>query len=133
MNTEHPSAYRKHARPNRILLYDTQVGGIGLTKAMLSRGKELLEAALDIVETCRCKTGCPSCVHDHLCKVWENTVKSCLLTSFQEYNEVIDKPASVIILKSLISSWGKTRHHAALPETPVKIPLDGRIIISDSP
>ncbi|MBE5762344.1 MAG: DEAD/DEAH box helicase [Clostridiales bacterium] len=45
-----------------IYLYDTVAGGIGLSDKAYEMANTLLEEALDVMTTCKCGTGCPSCV-----------------------------------------------------------------------
>ncbi|HOI44876.1 MAG TPA: DEAD/DEAH box helicase, partial [Candidatus Aminicenantes bacterium] len=47
--------------PN-IFIYDNYPGGIGLSPALFSLEKKLLEHCLKTIEVCPCKDGCPSCV-----------------------------------------------------------------------
>lgn len=45
-----------------IYIYDRFQGGIGLAKKLYIREKVLLKATKQHIESCSCKTGCPSCV-----------------------------------------------------------------------
>ena len=51
-NTELPS----------IFLYDRYPGGIGYAEKGFDRTPDLFARAMEIMETCRCSNGCPSCV-----------------------------------------------------------------------
>ncbi|XP_058070568.1 ATP-dependent helicase hrq1 isoform X2 [Magnolia sinica] len=77
--------------PERILLYDQHPGGIGISAQVQPVFGELLTAALEIVTTCSCSgnAGCPNCVQSLSCG---------------EYNEVLDKAAAILILKSVIEA-----------------------------
>ena len=44
-----------------IFLYDNCPGGIGLAQKAWSMQELLVDRALDIVNTCTCSQGCPSC------------------------------------------------------------------------
>ena len=44
-----------------IFLYDNCPGGIGLAQKAWSMQELLVDRALDIVNTCTCSHGCPSC------------------------------------------------------------------------
>jgi len=44
-----------------IYIYDRYQGGIGLSKKLYSRENVLLKATLTHIQSCACKTGCPSC------------------------------------------------------------------------
>jgi DEAD/DEAH box helicase domain-containing protein len=45
-----------------IYLYDNQPGGIGLAEAIFQVLPDLLARGLETLETCGCRSGCPSCV-----------------------------------------------------------------------
>jgi len=45
-----------------VTLYDRVPGGAGLSVHLYERHDELMQAALDVVDQCPCKEGCPSCV-----------------------------------------------------------------------
>ncbi|MEP6961828.1 MAG: DEAD/DEAH box helicase [Acidobacteriota bacterium] len=47
--------------PN-LYLYDNYPGGIGQSAALFKLTPRLLEGAAKLLESCRCETGCPSCV-----------------------------------------------------------------------
>ncbi|HDD24909.1 MAG TPA: DEAD/DEAH box helicase [Chloroflexi bacterium] len=48
--------------PPAIILYDQAPGGVGLSARLYELHDILLTAALDVVHTCPCTDGCPSCV-----------------------------------------------------------------------
>ena len=45
-----------------IFLYDRVQGGVGLGELLFDAHRDVLQAALDVVATCECATGCPACV-----------------------------------------------------------------------
>ncbi|MBI2878192.1 MAG: DEAD/DEAH box helicase [Candidatus Rokubacteria bacterium] len=45
-----------------LYLYDNHPGGIGLTERLFALLRPLLERAFEVLETCPCQAGCPSCV-----------------------------------------------------------------------
>jgi DEAD/DEAH box helicase domain-containing protein len=45
-----------------IYLYDNQPGGIGLAERIFQVFPELLRRGLEMLESCACRNGCPSCV-----------------------------------------------------------------------
>jgi len=45
-----------------VTLYDSVPGGAGLSAQLYEIREDLLEAALERVQDCRCTTGCPACV-----------------------------------------------------------------------
>jgi len=52
----------KHTKSPTITIYDRIPEGLGLSERLYSMHHELLEAALDLVRSCRCQDGCPACV-----------------------------------------------------------------------
>lgn len=50
-----------------IFIYDGYDGGIGLTKRVLDVPREWISAAIELLRTCDCDDGCPSCVQDAQC------------------------------------------------------------------
>lgn len=72
------------SRPARLMVHDTQPGGIGLCHAALYAVSDVVQTALAFVAECRCTTGCPQCIHDFRC---------------EEYNVRLDKAAALEILQ----------------------------------
>lgn len=50
-----------------VFVYDGLPGGVGLSWQAFEQAGELLERTLDVVASCPCETGCPSCVHSPKC------------------------------------------------------------------
>jgi DEAD/DEAH box helicase domain-containing protein len=50
-----------HAERPVVYLYDGVPGGVGLAGRLFARHSELVAGALDLVRSCACQTGCPSC------------------------------------------------------------------------
>lgn len=50
-----------------IFIYDGYPGGIGLAAAVHDRIEDLFRATQDLLETCPCEEGCPSCVQSPRC------------------------------------------------------------------
>ena len=50
-----------------IFVYDYYPGGIGLAEKGFQMLDRLLDMALNLVETCDCERGCPSCIHFPTC------------------------------------------------------------------
>ena len=46
----------------RVFVYDNYPGGIGLSEPLFAMRQSLLEKTHDLVATCPCPSGCPSCV-----------------------------------------------------------------------
>ena len=45
-----------------IVIYDDVPGGIGFSQKLFELHDELMQRALELVQECECKDGCPSCV-----------------------------------------------------------------------
>ncbi|EZQ04812.1 DEAD/DEAH box helicase [Candidatus Acidianus copahuensis] len=50
-----------------VIIYDSVVGGSGVSKLMYSRLEDAYEIALDIVGKCDCEDGCPKCIYSPYC------------------------------------------------------------------
>ncbi len=70
-----------------IFIYDGHAGGVGLAKRGYEVITELLEKTLDLVKTCGCEEGCPSCIHSPKCG---------------SGNKPLDKEAAVRLLECLL-------------------------------
>jgi DEAD/DEAH box helicase domain-containing protein len=46
----------------RIFIYDNYPGGIGFSAPLFEVQDRLLEASADLIASCECERGCPSCV-----------------------------------------------------------------------
>jgi ATP-dependent helicase YprA (DUF1998 family) len=86
---------RKREFPLRLLVFDKNPGGVGIVDAVLPRLYEILKTALEIVKSCNCKdekNGCPHCIQSQCCG---------------EYNYVLEKRGSKIILEYILKRFGK--------------------------
>ena len=70
-----------------IFIYDGFEGGIGISETLYADIKPLWEKTLQLIDTCECKDGCPSCIYSPKCG---------------NENEPLDKKAASIILKQLL-------------------------------
>jgi DEAD/DEAH box helicase domain-containing protein len=50
-----------------VFIYDGHPGGVGLSSKVFDVLEELLRTTLDLVKSCQCETGCPSCIHSPKC------------------------------------------------------------------
>jgi len=50
-----------------VFVYDGLPGGVGLSWQAFEQAGDLLERTLEVVASCPCETGCPSCVHSPKC------------------------------------------------------------------
>ena len=51
-----------------LFLYDIYPGGVGYCEAAFGMIEEILNDALNIIESCNCRKGCPSCIHIPQCE-----------------------------------------------------------------
>lgn len=72
-----------------IFIYDGFEGGIGISEALFSKVVLLINKTLDLIKTCECTIGCPSCIYSPKCG---------------NENEPLDKLASLLILEELAIS-----------------------------
>jgi DEAD/DEAH box helicase domain-containing protein len=80
--THHPQIGK-----SAIFIYDGYPGGVGLAQHGFQVVQELFEQTLDLLKTCECEDGCPSCIHSPKCG---------------SGNKPLDKKAAVIILEFLL-------------------------------
>ena len=71
-----------------IFIYDGFEGGIGISEALFSGISDLMYKTLDLIKTCECEDGCPSCIYSPKCG---------------NENEPLDKQAAIILLEKLVS------------------------------
>lgn len=57
-----PKIKAPHNEKPTIFIYDKYPGGIGLSKKLYEAMPELLNRAAEMIETCDCTDGCPSCI-----------------------------------------------------------------------
>ena len=81
---ECPSPQQTGGSLFRVLVFDAQPGGIGLANAAFAIMNPILKRALEIVEGCACDAGCPACVLDGACRM---------------YNAMVDKRAGISVLR----------------------------------
>jgi DEAD/DEAH box helicase domain-containing protein len=120
--THHPQVGK-----SAIFIYDGYPGGVGLAQHGFQVVQELLEQTLDLLKSCGCEDGCPSCIHSPKCG---------------SGNKPLDKKAAVMILEFLLGHIPLSRLLEAgageeqpfiLPEnleTPIR-PNEPRIVFLD--
>jgi DEAD/DEAH box helicase domain-containing protein len=69
-----------------IFIYDGFEGGIGISETLYAKIGELWEKTLQLVETCECEEGCPSCIYSPKCG---------------NENKPLDKKAAEVVLQRL--------------------------------
>ncbi|MBW2053997.1 MAG: DUF1998 domain-containing protein, partial [Deltaproteobacteria bacterium] len=70
-----------------VFIYDGHAGGVGLARSGFEVLGDLLDQTLDMIKTCECETGCPSCIHSPKCGAG---------------NKPLDKAAAVRVLEVLL-------------------------------
>ena len=71
-----------------VFIYDGAQGGLGFSKQAFEHSQEFLEKTFDVIQSCKCETGCPACVHSPKCG---------------SGNRPIDKLSSLKILEMILS------------------------------
>jgi DEAD/DEAH box helicase domain-containing protein len=78
----------KHFRRPALCFYDRVHGGVGLSELLFLNHREVLQAALDVLQRCECERGCPVCV------------------GAPEESGALGKPTAVAILEHLCRAPG---------------------------
>mmetsp|Transcript_11123 Transcript_11123/g.31072 ORF Transcript_11123/g.31072 Transcript_11123/m.31072 type:complete len:238 (+) Transcript_11123:421-1134(+) len=80
-------------RPERLLIYDRQPGGTGISAQIQPLFGNILRAAYELVKQCPCdeESGCPSCCHQGDCTM---------------YNVVLDKQGALVVLQAVLEAEG---------------------------
>lgn len=89
-----------------VFVYDSIPGGIGLTRLAFKMADSLIIQTYELIASCPCETGCPSCVHSPKCG---------------SGNRPIDKAAAVFILDQLTAK----KKRLVKTRSPVAAPLKG--------
>src|SRR5690606_21913878 len=55
-------ALQPHFEAPTLILYDRIPDGVGLAERLFRVHREILTAAMELLEGCRCRSGCPACV-----------------------------------------------------------------------
>jgi DEAD/DEAH box helicase domain-containing protein len=71
-----------------IVIYDGYPGGVGIAELGFAAGRRHLEATRAVIERCRCRAGCPSCVQSPKCG---------------NGNEPLDKAGSLALLRTILA------------------------------
>jgi DEAD/DEAH box helicase domain-containing protein len=69
-----------------VYVFDAMPGGVGLCEALFAGRAAWLDAALRLVESCKCEGGCPACLYSAHCEAM---------------NEHLSKAGAVAVLRSL--------------------------------
>jgi DEAD/DEAH box helicase domain-containing protein len=71
-----------------IFIYDGVPGGAGLTLQAFAKAQDLIQLTLNVIRSCPCESGCPSCIHSPQCG---------------SGNRPMDKSGAVFILEQMKS------------------------------
>ncbi|MBM3326422.1 MAG: DUF1998 domain-containing protein [Calditrichaeota bacterium] len=81
-----------------VFVYDGHPGGIGLSARLFEVFSELVNRTRNLIATCPCETGCPSCIHSPKCG---------------HGNIPLDKRAAVIVLEALLGFYSQKQISAS--------------------
>jgi len=79
--------FHYHTGEATIFIYDGFEGGIGISQRGFWVAEGHLKRTLEVIESCPCLDGCPSCIQSPKCGNW---------------NEPLDKKAAIRILKEIL-------------------------------
>jgi DEAD/DEAH box helicase domain-containing protein len=71
----------------QVFIYDAFPGGVGIAEKGFELLPQLLEVTLELISSCPCEGGCPSCIQSPKCG---------------NNNEPLDKEAAIVILRHLL-------------------------------
>ena len=83
--------FHDQLRKSAVFIYDGVPGGLGLARQAFERPVEFLEKVFEVIHSCSCENGCPSCVHSPKCG---------------SGNKPIDKTAALKILEMILNRGG---------------------------
>jgi len=102
--------YHPQVGKSAIFIYDAYPGGVGLAQRGFDTILELLEKTYEVVKTCECEEGCPSCIHSPKCG---------------SGNKPLDKGAAHLILQGLLGHIPLSDMSEGEDEVPIE-PLPDR-------
>ncbi|RLQ95143.1 DEAD/DEAH box helicase [Falsibacillus albus] len=70
-----PQVKAAHNERPTIFIYDHYPGGIGLSKKVFEDMKNIIREARNLIEGCRCQTGCPSCIGTETLSTKKDTLR----------------------------------------------------------
>jgi len=88
IDTEHVYPYQQRPRPPRVVLFDKRPGGVGVAEALYHHSDAVLAKAEEVISSCPCPRGCPSCIFHNGCS---------------NYNTVLNKRGALIIVRRLLA------------------------------
>ncbi|MCK9151820.1 tetratricopeptide repeat protein [Methanobacterium alcaliphilum] len=99
--------YHPHTREATIFIYDAHSGGIGLAEKAMDLFEEILKVTLQMVKSCGCKAGCPSCIYFPKCG---------------NDNQPLDKNGTEYILQKMLKLINSDFENIISKEIPSKNP-----------
>lgn len=91
-----------------IFIYEGHPGGVGITEKGFALLDELMAATLQVLESCPCEAGCPSCIQSPKCG---------------NLNDPLDKSAAILLLRGLLQTRAPARRGAARHPGTALVPL----------
>jgi DEAD/DEAH box helicase domain-containing protein len=86
-----------------VVIHDAHPGGAGVAPMAFERSEAHLRSTLEVLQTCRCSTGCPSCVQSPKCG---------------SGNEPLDKAAATTLLSYALNADVRPAAEFSLPLEP---------------
>ncbi len=71
-----------------VFIFDRTPGGVGLCEKLFDSLTGWIHAALQILKSCPCETGCPACLMSARCEA---------------YNEMLDKKSAILLMQGMIN------------------------------
>ena len=84
-----------------IFIYDGIPGGIGLTHQAYARAADLIDHTFQVINSCDCEAGCPSCVHSPKCGSGNRPIDKWAALSVLDKIINPDQPSKVKITSSI--------------------------------
>lgn len=82
-----------------IFIYDGIPGGVGISKKGFEEMEKLLSKTLNLISSCECEEGCPSCIQSPKCgngnRPLDKQGAACVLTALLSKNEIFQKSTSI--------------------------------------
>ena len=103
-----------------IFVYDGQAGGVGLCLEAYERIDELLNRTREMVRTCSCENGCPSCVHSPKCGSGNRPIDK---TACLRLIELLlgEKPQDSVEFRDTCSPRDSVRLRSTNPPAPAQV------------
>jgi DEAD/DEAH box helicase domain-containing protein len=87
-----------------VIIYDSVVGGSGVSKLLFERLEDAYSIALDITGNCDCEDGCPKCIYSPYCG---------------NNNKMLSRKKSFRLINFLLSNSSKISDNGDLRGNPI--------------